>query len=67
MIQIMLKETALPCPRCESGRLAEPDTVSPDLGYIPVKCGACDFTGRRVNLLVVPDRQYGASWVRVES
>lgn len=62
----MRKETNLPCPLCGSGRLVEPATVSPDLGYVPVKCSACDFTGRRVNLIVVPDRKHGESWEGVE-
>lgn len=63
----MRKETDLPCPWCGSGSLVEPATASPDLGYVPVKCCACNFTGRRVNLVVVPDQKYGQSWEGVES
>lgn len=57
-----LKETDLPCPRCESGKLVEPVTVDSELRYVPVKCCACAFTGRRVNLVVVADQNYGESW-----
>jgi hypothetical protein len=32
-----------------------------------VKCSACNFTGRRVNLIVVPDREHGESWKGFES
>jgi len=63
----MLRETDLPCPRCESGRLVEPTTIRRDLGYVPVKCSACNLTGRRVNLIVVPDQKYGESWEGVET
>ena len=57
-----LKETDLPCPACMSGNLVEPVTTSSGLGYVPVKCSACNFTGRRVNLVVVPDQNHGESW-----
>jgi hypothetical protein len=63
----MRKETDLPCPSCRSGHLVEPATVSPDLGYVPVKCCACNFAGRRVNLVVVQDQNYGESLEGVES
>ena len=63
----MHKKTDLPCPWCESGRLVEPTTIHRSLGYVPVKCSACNFTGRRVNLIVVPDRKYRESCERVET
>ena len=50
-----LKETELPCPKCGSGNLFEPAAAISSLGYIPVTCWVCNFTGRRVNLVVVPD------------
>jgi len=62
----MLKVTKLRCP-CGSGNLFEPANYSPDLGYVPVKCCACNFTGRRVNLVVVRDQICGESWEGVES
>jgi len=60
----MYKQTRLPCPSCGAGTLVEAE--SPDLGYVPVKCNACVFTGRRVNSVVIPDREYGESWQGVE-
>jgi predicted Zn-ribbon and HTH transcriptional regulator len=60
-----LKETELPCPSCGSGKLSEPATEISGLGFVPVKCVACGFTGRRVNLIVVPDRKAGESWAGV--
>jgi hypothetical protein len=64
---IELKDTELPCPSCGSGTLFEPVTVDPSLGYLPVRCRACSFTGRRVNLIVVPDQKHGESWKGIES
>ena len=57
-----LKGTELPCPSCGSGKLFEPATEISGLGYVPVKCATCGFTGRRVNLIVVPDHKQGESW-----
>jgi hypothetical protein len=60
-----LKETELPCPSFGSGKLSEPATEISGLGFVPVKCVACGFTGRRVNLIVVPDQKPGESWKAV--
>jgi hypothetical protein len=45
----------LPCPLCGSGQLLDQDGDFSELGYVPVKCSECSFTGRRVNLIVLPD------------
>jgi len=54
------KETTLACRRCGSGKLLEPVIIEPGCDYVPVKCSTCGFTGRRVNLIVMPES--GESW-----
>lgn len=49
-------ESGLPCPSpgCVGKLLDQPGDAA-QLGYAPVKCSECSFTGRRVNLVVVRD------------
>jgi hypothetical protein len=49
-------ESGLPCPSpgCV-GRLLDQSGNIAELGYAPVKCTECGFTGRRVNLVVIRD------------
>jgi hypothetical protein len=49
------RRTGLPCPSCGVGRLLDQSAGVSELGYVPVKCSECRFTGRRVNLVVLSD------------
>jgi hypothetical protein len=49
-------ETLLPCPLLSCiGELLDQQCDIDELGYIPVKCNYCGFTGRRLNSIVVSD------------
>jgi phage FluMu protein Com len=59
-----LKDTDMECPTKHCGAtLVEPARAVPGLLYVPVKCPRCHFTGRRVNLIVIPDD--GEGWAEL--
>ena len=66
METIALKKTDMRCPYdgC-AGFLREPAVIGDNWKYVPVKCDTCSFTGRRVNLIVIPDDS-GDSWAPVD-